>query len=84
MSTLVSGCVSNLKEHKNYLLIIFLFLSNKLIDEWLPSIIKKRKTSLDQNTNVTENFKQSITINPFIDGEVNRLVGWALYASINK
>ena len=84
VSKMVSGCVSRLNEHKNCLLILFLFLSKKLIDEWLPSIIKTRKASLNRNANVAVHSNKSLTINPFIGGEVNRLVGWALYARINK
>lgn len=61
-----------------------MFLSNALIDEWLPTIIKIRKESLCKNTSNPEHSEQSNNINPFIDGEVNILVGWAIFASLKK
>jgi len=61
------------------LLILFMFLSKKLVDNWLPELILKHKK------------KMIITVpnlsnkgNPYVDGEVNRIVGWALYATIKK
>lgn len=84
VSNLGSGCLSNLKEEKNFIMMLLMYLSNKLIDEWLQTIVKVQKESLSINTSNPENSESSNTINPFIDGEVNRLVGWGLFASIKK
>lgn len=46
---------------------------------WLPTIIKIWKESLWQIHS-----EQSNNTNLSINGEVNRLVGWALFASIKK
>ena len=61
------------------LLILFMFLSKKLVDNWLPDLIQKHKSKL-----LVTLPKISNKTNPYIDGEVNRIVGWALYATIVK
>ena len=61
------------------LLILFMFLSKKLVDNWLPELIKTHKSKLILTSSTI-----SSNVNPFVDGEVNRIVGWALYATIIK
>ena len=61
------------------LLILFMFLSKKLVDNWLPDLIKKHKRKMIVTIPTISN-----KVNPYIDGKVNRIVGWALYATISK
>ena len=78
---LVLNINDDLKHDSQCLLLLFVFLSNKLIDNWLPSIITSHKDSISTTPISKTN---PVHINTIFDGEVNRLVGWALFAEINK
>ena len=66
---------------QNYkcLLILFIFLSRKFVDIWLPHLIQVHKHKI--SITVSSSCKVSITS---VDGEVNRIVGWALFATLKK
>ena len=81
ISKLCDDMPTNLKQDKSCILMLFMFLSRKLIDDWLPKIIRKRRTKM---SSIKSESSINNTINPFIDGEVNRIVGWALFSCINK
>lgn len=79
LSNLMSDYIPYVYRENSCLLTVFMFLSNQLIDGWLPTIIRIRQERLSINTSIPE---QSNNINSFLDGEVNRLVGWILFAKI--
>ena len=81
MKELITDINDDIKHDSQCLLLLFMFLSNKLIHSWLPCLLKSHKDSL---TPVSSYNKKIDHINIISDGEVNRLVGWALFAEIKK
>lgn len=81
ISKLVKGFTPHLNRDSSYLLILSMFLSNKVIDDWLPTIIKCQREELSTNTSIP---KSSNHINLHIDSEVNILVGRALVIRIKN
>ena len=78
---LVSDINGELNNDIQCLSILFMFLSNQLVDNWLPCLIKSHKDTLDIGV---KSPAKSNYINPLFDDEVNRLIGWPLFAEINK
>ena len=81
MKELLTDINDDIKHDSQCLLLLFMFLSNKLIHSWLPCLLKSHKDSI---TPVSSYNKKVDHINIISDGEVNRLVGWALFAEIKK
>jgi len=67
------------KENKKCILILFIFLSKKLLNKWLPYLINVHKQKMLPTVATTT--KKSVFN---VDGEVNRIVGWALFATLKK
>ena len=79
IETLVNNLAPTLKDNSNCLLILFIFLSKKFVDEWVPHLIQIHK----QKICLTHSTFSKVPFNS-VDGEVNRIVGWALFATLKK
>ena len=52
-----------------------------MIDIWFPKLIRKFKQKSQQ---ISQKSNATKCINTYCDGEVNRIVGWALFSCIKK
>ena len=71
--------IINIQQNPRCLLVLFMSLSKKLVDNWLPELIQKHKNKM-----LVTNPSLSNEVKPYVDGEVSMIVGWDLLATINK